>query len=208
MYAPINNRHPVLDRLVWQTCWNKYRVHGVRIAMNPVWRTGTVLFFSLCLLQSSLADAQDKSENRYPNELQGFKFYRKYLAPLLPGVSGEEAVRRVLGDTAAVERNGWTIITTYAIKSGPVYNPTLGPLAEIIIRPDIVIPMGAIKFPPSFALCLSSESEINISFDVFSDRFGLEYWLHEEDSKWGKKGDLYRVVYGPSKRHFNPNQIC
>ena len=183
-------------------------MHGVRIAMNPAWRTGTVLIFSLCLLQSNSADAQGKSENRYPNELQSFKFYRKYLAPLRPGVSDEEEVRRVLGDTAAEGRNGWTIITTYAMKSGPVYNPTLGPLAEIIVRPDTVTPMGAVKFPPSFAHCHTSVSEINISFDVYSDRFGLEYWLHEEDSKWGKKGDLYRVVYGPSKRHFNPNQIC
>jgi len=37
----------------------------------------------------------------------------------------------------------------------------------------------------------SSLSEINIGFDVYSDRFGLEYWLHEENSKWRKKGDLY-----------------
>jgi hypothetical protein len=64
------------------------------------------------------------------------------------------------------------------MKSGPVYNPTLGSLAEIIVRPDTVIPMGAVKFPPpSFAHCHTSESEINISFDVYGDRFGLEYWL-------------------------------
>jgi hypothetical protein len=155
-----------------------------------------------------LAGAKPTSHCPYPNELKGFELYAKYLAPLRPGVSGEEAVRRVLGDTAAVQRNGWTVITTYTMKSGPVYNPALGPLAEIIVRPDGVIPMGAVKFPPSFAHCHASVSEINISFDVYSDRFGLEYWLHEEDSEWGKKGDLYRVVYGPSKHHFSAKQIC
>ena len=144
----------------------------------------------------------------YPNELGGFTLYAKYLAPLRPGVSNKEAVRRVLGDTAAVKRNGWTIIPTYAGKSGAEYNPSTAPLAEIIVRPDGVIPMGGVKFPASFAHCHTSESEINISFDVYNDRFGLEYWLHEEDSKWGKKGDLYRIVYGPRKRQFRPDQIC
>ena len=160
------------------------------------------------LFVTILAGAKSISHSPYPNELKGFKFYAKYLAPLRPGVSGEEAVRRVLGDTTAVQRNGWTIITTYAMKSGPVQNPALGPLAEIIVRPGGVIPMGAVKFPPSFTHCHASVSEINISFDVYSDRFGLEYWLHEEDSKWGKKGDLYRIVYGPSRRPYPPNTIC
>jgi hypothetical protein len=164
--------------------------------------------FLAFLIVTILAGATSTSHGPYPNELKGFKLYAKYLAPLRPGVSGEEAVRRVLGDTAAVQRNGWKIIPTYAMKSGPVYNPVLGPLAEIIFRPDGVIPMGAVKFPPSFTHCHTSLSEINISFDVYSDSFGLEYWLHEEDSKWGKKGDLYRIAYGPSRRPYLPNTIC
>lgn len=159
------------------------------------------------LFVTIFAGAKSASQNRYPNELKGFKFYTKYLAPLRPGVSGKEVVRRVLGDTAA-QRNGWSINTTYSMKSGPVYNPTLGPLAEIIIRPDGVIPMGTVKFAPSFSHCHTSVSEINISFDVYSDRFGLEYWLHQEDSKWGKKGDLYQIVYGPRRRPYPPNTSC
>lgn len=31
-----------------------------------------------------------------------------------------------------------------------------------------------------------------------------EYWLDEEDSKRGKKGNLYRVEYGPSKATSTP----
>lgn len=94
------------------------------------------------------------------------------------------------------------------MKSDHAHNPTLGTLAEIILRPGGVIPMGTVKFPVTFAHCHNSLSEFNISFDVYKDRFGLEYWLQEEDSKWGKKGDLFRIVYGPSKRPYPPNTIC
>ena len=118
------------------------------------------LFVTFC------AGAGDRAHNRYPNELSGFKFYSKYLAPLRPGVSNEDAVRRVLG-TEPAKRNGWAIFTTYSMKGGPVYNPTLGPLSQIIIRPDSVIPMSAVHFSPSFEHCHWSVSEINISFATF-----------------------------------------
>jgi hypothetical protein len=170
--------------------------------------SGASAAFCALVVVASFADAGDRPHNRYPNELQGFRFYAEYLTPLEPGLSGEETVRRVLGDSAAVQRNGWTINTTYSTKSGPVYNPTLGPLAEIVFRPDGVIPMAAVKFPPRFAHCRSSLSEFNISFDVYSDTSGLQYWLHEEDSKWGKKGDLFQIVYGPKRRPFPSNTIC
>jgi hypothetical protein len=163
--------------------------------------------FAVVIFVTILAGAKS-SDNSYPNELKGFEIYAKYLATLRPGISSENAVRNVFGDTEAVQRNGWTINTSYAAKSGPVSHPALGPLAEIIIRPDGVVPMGAIEFPPSFAHCHSSVSEINISFDVYSDSFGLEYWLHEKDSKWGRKGDLYQIVYGPRKRQFSLKNIC
>jgi hypothetical protein len=164
--------------------------------------------FCAFVVVASFANAGDRPHNRYPNELQGFRFYAEYLAPLEPGLSDEETVRRVLGDTPAVRRHGWTIGTFYTAKGGPVYNPTLGPLAEVTLRPDSVIPMASVKFPRRFAHCHSFVSEINISFDVYSDTFGLEYWLHEQDSKWGKKGDLFKIVYGPRRRSFPPNTIC
>lgn len=154
------------------------------------------------------AGTQTTSRSRYPNELQGFTFYAKYLAPLRPGVSSREEVVRVLGDPVQVKPAGWAIIPTYTMKSGPVYNPTLGPLFEIIVRPDGVIPMVAVRFPPAFTHCHNSVSEINIAFDVYSDTSGLEYWLHEEDSQSGKKGDLYRIVYGPRRPPYPPNTVC
>jgi len=164
--------------------------------------------FCAFVVASSFAGTGDNPQNRYPNELEGSRFYAEYLAPLEPGHSDEKAVRRVLGETTAVRRSGWTINTTYAVKSGPVYNPTLGPLAEITLRPDAIIPMASVKFSPRFAHCHSSLSEFNISFDVYSDTSGLEYWLQEEDSKWGKKGDLFQIVYGPKRKPLPPNTFC
>src|SRR4051812_46902294 len=102
-------------------------------------------FFCAFLTLILVAGAGDIPQ-RYPNELKGFQFYEKYLAPLQPRVSDTEAVRRVLGNAAAVRRNRWTIYTTYEAKSGPVSNPTQGPLAEIIVKPSYVIRMGSIKF--------------------------------------------------------------
>lgn len=157
--------------------------------------------FCALVVAASFASSGDGQRNRYPTELQGFRFYAEYLAPLEPGLSSKEAVRKVLGDTAAVRRKGWTINTTYSAKDGSV-------LAEVILRPDGVVPMAAVKFSPRFAHCHSSLSEFNISFDVYSDPSGLQYWLHEEDSKWGKKGDLFRIVYGPKTRPSPPNTIC
>jgi hypothetical protein len=147
-----------------------------------------------------VASAGSTSDNRYPNELKGFRFYAKYLTPLRPGTSSNEAVRRVLGDTAAIERDGWRIVPTYSAEHER--------LAEIVVIPEGVIPFAAVRFPASFAHCHESVSEINISFDVYNDTSGLEYWLHEEDSNWGKKGDLYRIVYGPRRRPYPVGMIC
>ena len=54
-----------------------------------------VAFLAL-LFVTILAGAKSTSHRLYPNELKGLKFYAKYLAPFRPGVSREEAVRRVL----------------------------------------------------------------------------------------------------------------
>ena len=175
--------------------------------MSTAWRLSAVLL-ALYLVQLGSLYSQGRRQNRYPNELPRFRFYAKYFAPLRPGVSDRDAVRRVLGDTATVKRSGWSIYTTYMTTGGPVYDPSLGPLAGIIMKPEAVIQMGAVEFPAAFDHCHAGVSELNITFDVYRDTFGLEYWLHEEDSKWGKKGDLFQVVYGPTRRPYPPHSVC
>lgn len=161
----------------------------------------------VCVASGRLWGDDEAAHNRYPNELQGFKFYAKYLVPLLPGVSNPDEVRRALGDTAAVKRNGWTIMSNYMHKDGKLHK-TLGSLHALTLRPDGVIPMQSVKFPPKFWHCHEFISEYNISFDVYSDTSGLEYWLHEEDSTWGSKGDLFWIVYGAKKRPLPRNTFC
>ena len=60
--------------------------------------------------------------------------------------------------------------------------------------------MLGVKFPAAFTHSLGSVSEVNVSCDVYSDSFGLKYWLYAEDSPVGKKGDLMEIEYGPSRR--------
>jgi hypothetical protein len=59
--------------------------------------------------------------------------------------------------------------------------------------------MLGVKFPATFTHSLGGVSEINVSCDVYSDRFGLQYWIYSEDWRAGKKGDLEEIVYGPSE---------
>ena len=163
-------------------------------------RRSVALLAVICSL--FFINATSRTESLYPNELQGFKFYRKYLAPLRPGVSSKETVRKVLGDTSAVKRNGWTIQQFYTVIGGPLSNPTSGPLFELELIPDAFIPFGAVKFPASFTHCHDSVSEVNITFDVYEDRFGLEYWLHPQDHH------LVKIVYGCKRRPYPPHTFC
>jgi hypothetical protein len=149
-----------------------------------------------------LMGSTSTTETPYPNELQGFKLYRKFLAPLRPGSSVEEAVRQVLGDTTAVKRNGWTIQPFYTTMGDPVSNSTLGPLSHLELVPDALIPFGAVHFPPAFKHCHVMVSEVNVIFDVYGDRFGLEYWLHPQDHH------LIRIVYGSKRRPYPPHTFC
>ncbi len=164
--------------------------------MSAWWRIVEIFLLALWLLQSDSVQSQ-QVQIPYPNELGGFKFYSKYLAPLLPGVSDARNARCLLDRVRIL---GWKVGATYSYKSGAGYNPTLGPLYQIALRPDGIIPMHSGSFPSAFKQHQTCLSELNICFEVYADRFGLEYWLHQADSKWGSTGDLYRVVYGPKDR--------
>ena len=157
-----------------------------------------LLIFLLLLLLTTSAYTKDKSHNPYPNELQGFKLYAKYLAPLRPYVSDHASVVRVLGQDGRLELSGWKIWAYFASNRGLVSNPSLRLLAEITIKPKQRVSMLSMKFPAAFTHGLGGISETNISCDVYSDNFGLHYWLLAEDSKWGNKDDLVQIVYGPS----------
>jgi len=161
-----------------------------------------LIFF---LLVSAVPAKATRSLTPYPNELPGFKFYTKYLDPLRPYVSNRRLVVRVLGSSQGIELGRWRILPFFLGEGSNVNGhawaeDVTGRLASIDIKPKERVSMLGVRFPAAFAHNLGSVSEINVSCDVYSDSFGLEYWVYAEDSPAGKKGDLMRIVYGPSER--------
>lgn len=159
----------------------------------------------LLLLVGSVSLKGVGSSNPYPNELPGFKFYGKYLTPLRPHVSTLTSVVHVLGSDQGKEISGWKIRPFFVGKSTSVdgragTNDVTGRLAQVEITPMEPISMLRVKFPAAFTHASGGMSEINVSCDVYSDSFGLQYWLYAQDSAAGKKGDLMRIIYGPSGR--------
>ena len=152
------------------------------------------------------ASAKDTlSRNPYPNELPGFRFYVKHLAPLRPYDSDRTLVVHVLGSDQGIELSRWKITPLFVgegskVNDHPWAKDITGRLASVDIRPKQRVSMRGVKFPVAFTHSLGSVSEVNVACDVYSDSFGLQYWLYAEDSAVGKKGDLMEIVYGPSRR--------
>jgi hypothetical protein len=160
-------------------------------------------FLILVLLAIPVFAKAKQTQNAYPNELPHFKFYVKHLAPLSPYVSDLALVVRVLGSGKGTELSDWQITPTYIGKPNTIdghawAQDITGRLASVEITPKRRVSMLGVKFPSAFSHSVGSVSEINVSCDVYSDGFGLQYWLYAEDSAVGKKGDLMRIVYGPS----------
>jgi hypothetical protein len=168
-------------------------------------RRSLLSLLMLLLLVGSVSPKGVGFSNPYPNELPGFKFYGKYLAPLRPHVSTLATVVHVLGSDQGKETSGWKIRPFFVGKSTSVdgrtgTNDVTGRLAHVQITPKEPISMLRVKFPAAFTHSVGGVSEINVSCDVYSDSFGLEYWLYANDSATRKKGDLMRIIYGPSGR--------
>jgi hypothetical protein len=85
------------------------------------------------------------------------------------------------------------------IRGHPWAHDVTGRLASISIKPKQRVSMLGVKFPAVFAHSTGSVSEINVICDIYSDSFGLQYWLFAEDSLEGRKGDLMEIEYGPSE---------
>ena len=61
--------------------------------------------------------------------------------------------------------------------------------------------MLSVKFPAVFTHSFGSISESDgCKCDVYSDHFGLHYWLYAEDSGNHSKGDLLQIVYGSPRQ--------
>jgi hypothetical protein len=160
----------------------------------------------LLVLPLALTPAQTtRNPNLYPNELPRFKLYVKYLARLRPYISDLPLVVRVFGSDEGIALADCRITPSFVgqkntVDDHPWAIDVSGHLAEIDVRPNKPVSLLGVKFPEEFTQSSGGVSEINVPCDVYSDRFGLQYWLYAEDSMVAKRGDLMKIVHGPSKR--------
>jgi hypothetical protein len=155
----------------------------------------------LLLLLVAIPDCANATQfpNPYPNELPRFRFYGTYLAPLQPYISDLALVVKVLGSDQGIELRRWRIHPTF-LGEGVWGHDIEGRLASVDIAPKQHVSMLGVRFPSAFTHRQFSVSEINLLFDVYSDSFGLQYWVYAENSTGVKKGDLWKIVYEPSEK--------
>jgi hypothetical protein len=148
---------------------------------------------------------------RYPNELEQLRVYAQYLEPLIPGTSTSSEVKQVLTVTHDRWDAEWRISPSFSCvadaKTCSHGGATSETLFMIELHPLHRVPMGGVRFSNAFKKIYGSVSEINIQCDVYGDQTGLQYWIVAKDSSYGKKGDLYQIVYGFSKWETALNEL-
>jgi len=161
----------------------------------------SVLF--LFLLASPIVAGATRS--RYPNELPGFRFYRRYFHSMRPFVSDRTQVAQVFGPDSKIEIDGWTLWATFIGDGSTIgghawAHNIVGLLASVDLHPKQRVSMLDVKFPSTFRHGVGGVSEINVSCDIYTDSHGLQYWVYSDDSAVAKRGDLMKIVYGPGER--------
>jgi len=139
--------------------------------------------------------------NPYPNEIKGFSFYTLYLAPLRPSQSDAKQVAQVLGPSQFLDLENWRVVALYSCKEDSTtcsHGPRDDLLDTIVVTPKHRVSLRSLKFPPAFSHSQGGVSEINVTCDIYTDKFGLQYWVVSGDFPSHKKGDLLRIEYGPA----------
>lgn len=67
--------------------------------------------------------------------------------------------------------------------------------------------MLGVRFPAAFTHSIGTESESNVTCDVYADINGLQYWVYADNSGVAKRGDLLRIIYGASDRQLDRHSI-
>jgi len=148
------------------------------------------------------SDLLAATPNPYPNEIKGLRLYARFLAPLQPLRSDAKQVVQVLGSDQGLDLKDWRIVALYSCPED-VHTCSSGrrndPLDTIEITPKHRVSFRHIKVPAEFSHSYGGVSEINVSCDVYSDDFGLEYWVVSGDCKSYRKGDLLIIRYGAGR---------
>ena len=157
------------------------------------------LILILALTATPFAARATKPSNPYPNELPGFKFYARYLSPLRPVESMRAQVLMILGSDR-VQVGQWWIAPTFLVeRTEPENKFSSNRLASIRVTPRERVSMQPVKFPPAITRSHGEVSEGGCSCDVYSDNFGLQYWLDQGGYGDRNDGDVYQIIYGPAR---------
>ena len=157
-------------------------------------------FVLLCIRAES--DGVAVTKNPYPHELQGLKLYARYLAPLIPLQSDRMKVVQVLGSNEDIDLKNWKVTVLYSCKDDPLactHGPRNDLVGAIEMVPKHRVSFRQIKMPLVFSRSVGGVSEINVACDIYSDDFGLEYWVVSGNSPSHKNGDLLMIRYGPTR---------
>lgn len=164
-----------------------------------------ILFAGTVLASSFYAT----SPNPYPNEIKSLKFYEQYLAPLAPQKSDTAQVIQVLGSDQGLELKDWRIRALYSCTEDFLtcsHGPRNDLLAAIEVMPRHRVSLRRFKFPTVFSRSFGEVSEINVTCDIYTDEFGLEYWIVSKDFPPHRKGDLLMIQYRP-RRTTNQDRV-
>ncbi len=140
--------------------------------------------------------------NPYPNEIRGLKLYLRFLSPLIPLQSDAKQVLQVLGTNQTLDLKNWRITVLYSCRDDfktCSHGPRNDPVDTIEVVPKHRVSLLRTKIPQAFSHSYGGVSEINVTCDVYSDEFGLEYWVVSGNFPSHKKADLLMIRYGGSR---------
>jgi hypothetical protein len=190
-------------------------------------RAITIVLAALAMAGSAPSPSQTRvPASRYPNELQGFKFYEtskwKVLRPL---VSSMHDVRQILGppleandlshysapypgdDKAAAPvftyamNADWEILIYFVSDCGYRFSPTEisgDRLCTFELVPKKHLSFRDMAFPQTFDR--RHVDGADAGWDEYRDPDGLAYDVYTTHTPYGgsKPGDLNRIIYGPA----------
>jgi hypothetical protein len=93
----------------------------------------------------------------------------------------------------------WRIVPLYSCAEDVVtcsHGARNDRLAFIEVTPLHRVSLRRFKFPSAFSRSSGGVSEINVTCDVYTDDFGLQYWIVSRDFPTYRKGDLLGIRYG------------
>lgn len=155
----------------------------------------------ILVLATSSSTRCQVASNAYPNEIPHLQLYSASLTSIIPLVSRMADVERVLGrDTTGKRIGPWSVVVYSVGKGGtcngkPMPEELVGAVSSIKASPVERISLAEYSFPAAFSVSRVYVTHSPGPFDVYTDEYGLAYWICTKDTETIRKGDLWCVEY-------------